>query len=222
MELIFNDVFLKHDTGNHPENKSRFKYLVDVEQTTIIDGTPYLNLVHNGQYIDDVQQNCSQNLPVSGVTLCSEHSFEAAVSAVGAAIMASETGGFALVRPPGHHAFPGRSSGFCIFNNKSKLAFASMIACLKIGIIYTNLDVTSPIERLMKMIDTCQPTRAEVNDVVSTLLMGANGLVLAAETAIGAFPAAAVDMVSRLIDQYLRWTPNSSIPDILHIEKRKV
>jgi pyruvate kinase len=71
---------------------------------------------------------------------------------------------------------------------------------------------------LESMIDACQPTRAEVNDVVSTLLMGANGLVLAAETAIGAFPAGAVAMVSRLIDQYRRWTPNSSIPDILHIE----
>ena len=69
---------------------------------------------------------------------------------------------------------------------------------------------------LESMIDACQPTRAEVNDVVSTLLMGADGLVLAAETAIGAFPAEAVAMVSRLIDQYRRWTPNSSIPEILH------
>ena len=68
---------------------------------------------------------------------------------------------------------------------------------------------------LESMIDACQPTRAEVNDVVSTLLMGANGLVLAAETAIGAFPANAVAMISRLIDQYRRWTPNTSIPEIL-------
>jgi len=69
---------------------------------------------------------------------------------------------------------------------------------------------------LESMIESCQPTRAEVNDVVSTLLMGASGLVLAAETAIGAFPTDAVAMVSSLIDQYRRWTPNSSIADILH------
>jgi pyruvate kinase len=69
---------------------------------------------------------------------------------------------------------------------------------------------------LESMTTDCQPNRAEVNDVVSTLLMGANGLVLAAETAIGAYPADAVAMVSRLIDQYRRWTPNSSIADILH------
>ena len=31
------------------------------------------------------------------------------------------------------------------------------------------------------------PTRAEANDVASTLLMGASGLVLAAETAIGKY-----------------------------------
>ena len=68
---------------------------------------------------------------------------------------------------------------------------------------------------LESMINACQPTRAEVNDVVSTLLMGANGLVLAAETAIGTFPADAVAMVRRLIDQYRRWTPNSSMADIL-------
>ena len=68
---------------------------------------------------------------------------------------------------------------------------------------------------LESMVNAGQPTRAEVNDVVSTLLMGADGLVLAAETAIGDYPAEAVAMVSRLIDQYRRWTPNSSIGEIL-------
>ena len=32
---------------------------------------------------------------------------------------------------------------------------------------------------------------------------------------VGAFPANAVAMISRLIDQYRRWTPNTSIPEIL-------
>jgi acetoin utilization deacetylase AcuC-like enzyme len=50
-------------------------------------------------------------------TCCSEYSFEAAAAAVGATIMASQTGDFALVRPPGHHSYPGRGTGFCIFNN---------------------------------------------------------------------------------------------------------
>jgi pyruvate kinase len=68
---------------------------------------------------------------------------------------------------------------------------------------------------LESMIKTVVPTRAEVNDVASTLLMGANGLVLAAETAIGEFPVESVKMINSLICQYNRWTPESSFTDII-------
>ena len=65
------------------------------------------------------------------------------------------------------------------------------------------------------MIKTKTPTRAEVNDVASTLLMGANGLVLAAETAIGKFPVESVEMINLLIMQYEKWTPESSLKDVI-------
>jgi pyruvate kinase len=65
------------------------------------------------------------------------------------------------------------------------------------------------------MITTMLPTRAEVNDVVSTLLMGASGLVLAAETAIGKHPVECVDMIHKLIEQYNCWTPENNLEDIL-------
>jgi pyruvate kinase len=68
---------------------------------------------------------------------------------------------------------------------------------------------------LESMIKVRSPTRAEVNDVASTLLMGAQGLVLAAETAIGAHPVETVDMIYSLIEQYNRWTPESSLSDII-------
>ena len=68
---------------------------------------------------------------------------------------------------------------------------------------------------LESMIKNISPTRAEVNDVASTLLMGASGLVLAAETAIGSHPVEAVNMICSLIKQYERWTPESTIMDIL-------
>jgi D-alanine--poly(phosphoribitol) ligase subunit 1 len=44
-----------------------------------------------------------------------------------------------------------------IFNNKTKESFALMLACIKIGAIYVNLDNTSPFERLKKIIDKCNP-----------------------------------------------------------------
>jgi pyruvate kinase len=68
---------------------------------------------------------------------------------------------------------------------------------------------------LESMIKVRSPTRAEVNDVASTLLMGAQGLVLAAETAIGAHPVETVGMIYSLIEQYNRWTPETSLSDII-------
>jgi D-alanine--poly(phosphoribitol) ligase subunit 1 len=44
-----------------------------------------------------------------------------------------------------------------IFNNKSLYSYALMLACSKIGVIYTNLDPKSPDERLSKMLVTCSP-----------------------------------------------------------------
>lgn len=55
---------------------------------------------------------------------------------------------------------------------------------------------------LESMITAPKPTRAEVNDVVNTLLDGANGLVLAAETAIGRDPVGCVSMIVKLIHEY--------------------
>lgn len=71
------------------------------------------------------------------------------------------------------------------------------------------------------MITAPTPTRAEVNDVFNTLVDGADGLVLAAETAVGDYPVGAAMMVRRVINEYeqtSRWkrvrfsgTPLSSL-----------
>jgi len=57
---------------------------------------------------------------------------------------------------------------------------------------------------LESMVLNSRPTVAEVNDVANTLLDGAHGLVLAAETAIGVDPVGAVDMVKRAIEAFER------------------
>jgi pyruvate kinase len=57
---------------------------------------------------------------------------------------------------------------------------------------------------LETMIEAPAPTRAEVNDIYNTLSDGADGLVLAAETAIGVNPVACANMVVRLVREFRR------------------
>lgn len=51
---------------------------------------------------------------------------------------------------------------------------------------------------LESMVQNRRPTIAEANDIMNTLIDGADGLVLAAETAVGAYPVRAVEMVRSL------------------------
>jgi pyruvate kinase len=69
---------------------------------------------------------------------------------------------------------------------------------------------------LETMIKSKEPTRAEMNDIVSSVLQGANGLVLAAETAIGKYPVECVEMIRKTIIQCECWTPNTSISELLN------
>jgi acetoin utilization deacetylase AcuC-like enzyme len=62
---------------------------------------------------------------VAESTPASATSYEAALLAAGGAIQAAATGGFAVVRPPGHHALAERAMGFCLFNNVAVAARAA-------------------------------------------------------------------------------------------------
>lgn len=57
---------------------------------------------------------------------------------------------------------------------------------------------------LESMVSMPSPTRAEVNDIYNTLADGADGLVLAAETAIGKYPIQCASMVSKVIGGFQR------------------
>ena len=116
MKIIYNKIFLEHDTGMHPESKKRLEVL-GLKSSKVESGEKYLSLVHDKYYIKQVKEACKVSDFLDADTAISKKSYEAAVMAVGATVQASEEGGFALVRPPGHHAHPGRSSGFCIFNS---------------------------------------------------------------------------------------------------------
>ncbi len=66
------------------------------------------------------------------------------------------------------------------------------------------------------MIKEKRPTRAEVNDVVNTLLDGADGLVMAAETAIGDYPILCTNRVAKIIAHYQDWFENKQ--DVTNIQ----
>lgn len=51
----------------------------------------------------------------------------------------------------------GRRDVVAIQNQKSPIGFATMLACLKLGIIYTNFDYTNPVERIKKIFETAAP-----------------------------------------------------------------
>lgn len=67
--------------------------------------------------------------------------------------------------------------------------------------------VITATQMLEHMVEFIQPTRAEVTDVANAILDGTNFVMLSAETAVGAYPAAAVWMMNEII----KFTESSSI-----------
>ena len=135
--LFSHAISAEHDTGpGHPERADRFRAVSEA-----LSGDAFVALarceaqpaipdqicrVHDGGYVDEVLAA----VPAEGFaridpdTVMSPASGEAALRAAGAVIGAVDAvvGGaagnaFCAVRPPGHHAEPGRGMGFCLFNN---------------------------------------------------------------------------------------------------------
>jgi len=137
MTLLYTDpLFLKHDTGQHPETADRLRSILTcLEKAGLLkkctagtykplteDAVGELhdpNLVtavnqlaaHGGGYIDadTVVSPDSYHVALAAAGTC--------VAAVDAVLKGDDRTASCLVRPPGHHATPRRAMGFCLFNN---------------------------------------------------------------------------------------------------------
>jgi acetoin utilization deacetylase AcuC-like enzyme len=133
--VVVDQEYLKHRPGEfHPERPERIRVLLDLAAS--LDDAQFQLLApraaqraqveacHSAEHVALVESTSKTNqYALDGDTITCRDSFGVSLMAVGGflrlldAIAAGESqGGFALVRPPGHHARHEQAMGFCLFN----------------------------------------------------------------------------------------------------------
>lgn len=119
--------------AEEPETKRRIRNLLEVSgllpKLTQIAATQadeeQILCVHDRDYVEAIARQSTEGGGVAGLnTFFSKDGYEIAKLAVGGCIALMDavleggvSNGYALVRPPGHHARPAEGMGFCIFAN---------------------------------------------------------------------------------------------------------
>ena len=134
--LVFDPIYLAHDTGHHVESAKRLRAVMDhLEQTKMLErvemiapdeaSEELLTLVHTPRHVEYIRRFAEEGGGgLTPDTVMSLASYKAACFAAGGLVKGVDLvmkgqldSVFALVRPPGHHATSSTAMGFCLFNN---------------------------------------------------------------------------------------------------------
>jgi len=149
--IVYHPLYLEHYQPGHPESPQRLRAIMAALEASPIKArlTPLepepvslerLQRVHTPEYVAHIRDLAANGGDAwrGGETYVCSQSYDAALLAAGgivklveAVVRGEVNNGFALVRPPGHHASQEEGEGFCLFNN---IAVAARTARDELGI----------------------------------------------------------------------------------------
>lgn len=148
-----------HFENGHPERPERVEAIVSaLDAADLWEAYPHINPisppqhvlagVHNPDYLTAASEASKRGMRLDMDTYTRPESWELALQSAGGLMSVASAvwegkarRGFALTRPPGHHATSGRGMGFCLLNNAALAAQYLLGECgaKKIAIIDVDL-----------------------------------------------------------------------------------